>query len=193
MRSSKSLKFLFPLIVALVLSFDVPKGWQKAGSAPGKYDMGLDFGMGRTSKYAATIQSNTYDFGMSQFGTLMQSFSPDKYVGKRIKMTGFMKSQNVRNWAGFWLRVDGKKQNKSLSFDNMFDRPVTGTTTWRQYEIILDVPKGATNIAFGALLDGVGKIWFDDIRFEEVSSTTATTGKDSKTKKEAPENLDFEE
>lgn len=175
-------------IVASVLSFDIPKGWLRAGSMPDKYEMGMQFGAGRTSVYAATIQSNSHKiFG---FGTLMQNMLPDNYKGKKIRLIGYMKSQDVRNWAGFWLRVDGADKKRSLSFDNMYDRPVKGTTEWRKYEIVLDVPETATNIAFGALLNGTGKIWFDDLKIEIAGDAARTT---DRTPKATPQNLTFEE
>lgn len=38
-----------------------------------------------------------------------------------------------------WMRVDNKFDDV-LQFDNMNNRPITGTTNWNRYEIILDVP-----------------------------------------------------
>jgi len=58
----------------------------------------------------------------------------------------------------------------------MDDRPIEGTTDWGKYEIVLDVPEGASKIAFGALLSGVGQIWFDDLLIEIVPGSTPTTG-----------------
>lgn len=118
--------FLIVALAVATLSFDLPRGWFRAGSEPDKYDMGMQFGSGRTSPYAATIQSNRRR--ISGFGTLMQNILPDNYKGKKIKLSGYLKSQDVKNWAGFWLRVDGPNRNRSLSFDNMSDRPVKGTT-----------------------------------------------------------------
>jgi|SRR5579872_810163 len=181
---------LLVVSAAAILSFDLPKGWFKAGTDPDKYEMGVEFGSGRASKYAATIQSNARR--IHGFGTLMQNISADKYKGKKIRMTGYMKSYDVKKWAGFWLRVDGKGTNNTLEFDNMYDRPIAGNTNWQKYEIVLDVPDNASNIAFGALLSGTGKIWFDDIKLEEVPGSVAATG--SKRKQRAdPVNLDFEE
>lgn len=176
--------------VTAILSFDLPKGWYKSGSAPEKYEMGVEFGSGRASKYAATIQSNARR--IHGFGTLMQNISADKYRGKKIKLSGYMKSYDVEKWAGFWLRVDAKKSKTPLSFDNMYDRPVSGNSNWQKYEIILDVPDNASNIAFGALLSGTGKIWFDDLKIEEVPGSVSSTGSKHKQRTE-PENLDFEE
>jgi hypothetical protein len=182
---------MLALLVFSSFSFDVPKGWLKAGSAPDKYDMGIEFGSGRTSANAATIQSLPYH--VNGFGTLMQNISPDKYRGKRIKLSGYMKSADVHRWAGFWLRVDQQNSTVPLSFDNMHDRAVSGTTNWRKYEIVLDVPENASNIAFGALLSGTGKIWFDDLKIEEVSSFVPTTTKGRKMQHDEPQNMAFED
>jgi hypothetical protein len=176
-----------------LLSFDTPTGWFNAGSKPKSYEMGIEKGAGQDGKNAATIKS--IDKKIEGFGTLMQQSKPDKYLGKRIKMTGFVKSENVATWAGLWFRVDQAGSQQSLSFDNMGDRPIKGTTGWTKYEIVLDVPSNASLIAYGALLDGTGQIWFDNITIEIVDDNVPTTGsqigKKSATQNE-PTNLDFE-
>ena len=172
-----------------MLSFDLPSGWQKAGREPDKYDMGIDPGAGINGKNVATIKSISKK--IKSFGTLMQSCSTDKYLGKRVRMSGTMKSANVANWAGFWFRVDQQGSDERLAFDNMNNRPVKGTTDWKRYEIVLDIPANATNMAYGALLGGTGQIWFDDIRFDVVDSTVPTTNLIIHLKE--PQNLNFED
>jgi len=183
---------LVGLTIAL-LSFDTPTGWFNAGSKPKSYEMGIDKGAGQDGKNTATIKS--IDKKIDGFGTLMQKSKPDKYIGKRVRMTGFVKSENVATWAGLWLRVDHSGSQQPLSFDNMGDRPIKGTTGWTKYEIVLDVPSNASLIAYGALLDGTGQIWFDNITFEvvhdDVPTTGSVNGKKSATQDE-PTNLDFE-
>ena len=51
------------------------------------------------------------------FGTLMQSFKADAYCSRRVRLSGFLRSEDVRNWAGLWMRVDGAK-GEVLAFDN---------------------------------------------------------------------------
>ena len=51
----------------------------------------------------------------------MQTCDAGDYLGKRIKMTGYIKSENVTDWAGMWFRVDSKTEYEILSFDNMQD------------------------------------------------------------------------
>lgn len=191
-RSILKIALLLGTTVVL-LSFVTPTGWFNAGSKPKSYEMGIDKGSGQDGKNAATIKS--IDKKIDGFGTLMQQSKPDKFLGKRVRMTGFVKSENVLNWAGIWLRVDETGSKQPLSFDNMSDRPIKGTTDWAKYEIVLDVPSNASLIAYGALLGGTGQIWFDNISFEVVGDNIPTTGsvkgKKSATQDE-PTNLDFE-
>src|ERR1017187_9937896 len=117
--------------------------------------MGIDKGAGQGGKNCATIKST--DKKIDGFGTLMQMCKPDKYLGKRVRMTGYVKSESVTDWAGLWLRVDQANSQVPLAFDNMQDRAIKGTYAWKKYEIVLDVPANASMIAFGALLSGTGQ------------------------------------
>ena len=201
----------FAAIAVLLFAYKVPQGWIVAGTMPDKYEMGTDPGSGRNGNNAATIKSEKRH--IKGFGTLMQNISTDQYKGKRIRLTGYLKSDNVDGWAGLWLRVDGRKKvssvqttyrhrenssritsdvsgndkRKTLAFDNMYNRQVTGTTTWTKCEIVLDVADTASNIAFGALLSGTGQIWLDELKFDTVSHDVLTTSN----KNDQPANLDF--
>lgn len=63
------------------------------------------------------------------FATLMQRVTAEQYKGKRIRLSGLLKSQDVVGWAGLWMRVDQRKE--AVAFDNMQDRSIKGTTGWR--------------------------------------------------------------
>jgi hypothetical protein len=90
-------------------------------------------------------------------------------------MTANVKAQAVQNWAGLWMRVDGKNQ-QMLSFDNMQDRPIRGTLDWKQYAIVLDVPRESIGIFFGILLVGPGEVWLANVQFAIVNNTVPKTG-----------------
>lgn len=189
---------LFTGLTLTLFSFDypLPEGWFKAGDKPISYDMGTDKGAGHDGKNAATIKS--VDKTIDGFGTLMQNCSPEKYLGKRVRMSGYIKTKDVSDWAGFWFRVDTKDGEKNMPFDNMHDgkkdRSLKGTTEWKKYDLVLDVPQSTTNLAYGALLAGTGQIWFDNLKFEIVDKTVPTTGMDNDQKNnfKEPTNLNFE-
>jgi transcriptional regulator with XRE-family HTH domain len=165
-------------------------GWFLAGSNPNSYAIGLDKSVFKTGGSSALLEST--DKKIEGFGTLMQTCSADEYLGKRIKMTAYVKSDNVADWAGMWLRVDSKQTKTALSFDNMQDRPIKGNKDWTICEIILDVPEESGTLNFGILLSGTGKVWFDDIRFEIVDKLKTKTTKENIMNKK-PSNLDFGE
>ena len=146
-------------------------GWFKAGSKPDSYMVGLDKSTYKSGGSSAFIEST--ENNIEEFGTLMQSCSAQDYLGKRIKMTAYVKSENV-DWAGMWLRVDSRLTKNMLSLDNMHDRPIKGTHDWIKCEIILDVPEESGTLNYGVLLSGTGKVWFDDISFEIVDNIKTT-------------------
>ena len=184
--------YVIVIVSFFIFAFDIPSGWFQAGSKPDSYDMGIDLGAGRDGKNAATIKSR--EEKINGFGTLMQECIPGNYLGRRVRMSAFVKSKDVENKAGLWLRVDESGEKKPLAFDNMLDRPIKGTTEWKKYEIVLDIPANASNLAYGALLAGRGQIWFDDLKFEIVDSTISTTRglKQTDMRLNQPTNLDFE-
>jgi hypothetical protein len=74
----------------------------------------------------------------------MQELRAGRYAGKRLRLSAFIKSDGVQDWAGQWMRVG--KDSQSVAFDNMQDRPSKGTSGWQNYHVVLDVPQDATGI-----------------------------------------------
>lgn len=199
--------FLVPVVAVLLMSFgnrskapsqaaanEVPEGWVVAGTAPQDYQVSV-LPEKREGNNVVLLES-VANPDPSKFGTLSQYCSADQYLGKRVRMTGYLKSENVKNWAGMWFRVDDSKQKDlSLSFDNMSDRPIKNTTDWKKYEIVLDVPQEAGAMVFGVLLEGSGKVWISDISFEVVDQSVPTTNmvKERAPLPQGPVNLDFAE
>jgi len=86
-----------------------------------------------------------------------------------------------------------KGKEMGVAFDNMQDRAIKGTTDWRLYEVVLDVPEDATGIASGILLTGAGEVWLNGARFEVVGPDVAVTGSKNAKTPDKPVNLDFAE
>ena len=125
----------------------------------------------------------------------MQNFVTKEYLGKKVKLTAYIKANEIVDWAGMWMRIDGEKNGKNskktLGFDNMQDRPIKGTIGWKKYEIILKVPENAINLSYGILISKSGSVWIDDIQFEIVSDDTKATGSEGGLEK--PTNTKFED
>jgi hypothetical protein len=174
---------------ALAVRAEVPYGWLLAGSKPTEFEAGVDPGQAYQGHRSAYLKSK--QLSVDGFGTLMQQFTAEQYLGKRVRLSGVVKSQEVAEWAGLWLRVD--KGKEMIAFDNMQDRAIKGTTDWRRYEVVLDVPKDASGIALGILLTGTGEVWLNGARFEVVGPDVAVTGSSNAKTSNKPVNLDFAE
>lgn len=177
---------------SLAIQAAAPASWYMAGSKPADYDTGVDNQTVYNNRPSAYLKSKKPP--IDGFGTLMQDFKADQYLGKRVRFSAFVKSEEVQNWAGLWMRIDkgsGSANYKTLAFDNMQDRPIKGTTGWQNYEVVLDVAPDATGLFFGILLGGTGTVWLNSANIEIVPPTVPTTGH-SHTAPDGPQNLDFQ-
>jgi erythromycin esterase-like protein len=128
-----------------------------------RYDTGFAATIVAASGLAATATTATAS-GPS-FGVATGTFPRTTAAGKKIKFSGYIKTENVTaGYAGLWWRVDGA--SRMLALDNMSDRGAKGTTDWKQYVIELSVDSSVRNINFGALMNGDGTAWFDDLTIE---------------------------
>jgi len=173
--------------LSMTVSAAAPAGWMVAGNAPKDYDFGTDVQANDGSK-SAFIKARP-SAASAGFGTLMQMVSADEYRGGRWKLSARMRTDKAVK-AQMWMRVDGPN-GVMYAFDNMDDRPVSGDTVWKRYEIVLDVPGDSVGVAFGFFLSGGGEVWADDFRLERVTGATPVTGKGAQQPR-TPTNLDFE-
>jgi hypothetical protein len=96
--------------LALVAQAALPRGWLLAGTNLSGYEVGVDV-------------------DADGFGTLMQSIKANQYLGRKVRLGGLVKSEEVLGWAGLWMRVD--KEKSPVAFDNMENRAIKGTTGWQ--------------------------------------------------------------
>ncbi len=171
-------------------SDNLPEGWAKGGDQPQDYTVGLDRTLGYVSSSSAYITSRV--FKPVGYATLQQSVQADNYKGDRIEFSGYVLTKLVEFWSGLFMKVEDS-YGRVLAYDNMENRPVVGTSDWQKCSIVLDVPKDASKITYGALLSGKGQINVDSLSLKVVNNTVPVTDLTSQqTKKYYPENMDFE-
>jgi hypothetical protein len=176
---------------ALTANSAAPAGWIVAGSAPKDYEFNTDLTQSTEGRKSAYIKGKS-SAAETGFGTLMQMFAADEYRGGRWKLTARMRTLDAHK-AQLWMRVDGPNQ-KMNGFDNMDDRPISGSSEWTRYEIVLDVPEDSVAVAFGFFLSGTGEVWADEFKLERVTGATPLTGRMQKQERpRGPTNLDFED
>ena len=159
---------LIVLAIPLSLNATYPEGWFLAGSTPDDFETDLV----EVADHAGHLKSVVENPG--GFGTAMRMFSAEGYRGKRLMFSSAVKTHAVSKWAGIWMRIDGPSGER-LGFDNMQNRPISGSTEWGTYEVVLDIPQGSHAIAFGVLLVGAGEVFVSDLQLREVSEDTPLT------------------
>lgn len=107
-------------------------------------------------------------------GTLSRSIPAGRFRGKRVRLSASMRTREAGR-VQLWMRVNGAN-GQVLSIDDMQNRPLRGTTRWRRYAIVLDVPANASEISYGFLLAGSGMVWANDFTVTAVSGATPVTG-----------------
>lgn len=169
----------------------IPSGWILSGSNPRDYEILQDNSEAYSGYFSSSLKSIVSR--PQGYVTLMQTIKADNYKGERISFSGYVKSKLVADWAALWMRVDDVL-GRPLSFDNMSDRPIVGSSDWIKYEIVLEVPMSSSEISFGALLDGRGQIWLDKFELKVVPPSTPVTDLiKTKAIPSEPRNLDFEQ
>ncbi len=158
------------VVCATNLGFDWPAG---DGPPPGWFNSD-DFVAGVSTAYEVGVVARPDRPGelcarlaraqavANEFGSLMQRIPGQGLGGREVCLEAEVCTEDVRGWAGLWLRVDGA--GRTLFFDNMHDRPIRGTTPWTTHRLTVQVPHEVVWLNYGALLVGAGTIWVDDIR-----------------------------
>ena len=134
-----------------------PDGWYLRAHTG--YKVGVDTVVNEKSGKHPVVVESIDDAAEYQPLTLSLKYN---YVGKKITLSGYIKTENVseNGFVGLWMRIDPQ-----IDFDNMHDREINGTSDWTRYEITLDLnPSKTTAIDFGAMIIGSGKVWFDDLK-----------------------------
>ncbi len=132
-----------------------PTNWKDFGKP--YYKIYTDSTSAISGNYSIVIENNETN---SDFRALAIEL-PDNYNGKRISLSGYIKTENVTDgYAGLWMRIDPQ-----IAFDNMNDNGISGTKDWKKYEITLPLdPENTDKIVFGGLLVGKGKMWIDNLQ-----------------------------
>lgn len=124
------------------------------------HDFQLDAENPHSGKYALSISSK--DKATDASVAIASYTVPAKFNGKTLTLKGWIRTSDMSGKATIWLRVDGTAG--AVAFDNMLTRAVTTNIGWTQFTVTVPYPLSeAKSVAFGGLLVGKGKVWYDDL------------------------------
>lgn len=124
-----------------------------------------------SGKQSLGLEQTAQDFEDTSGYT--QSVLAEKYAGKRVRFSAYVKTEDVQGTMGLWFQ--GRSTLINRVTDEMETRPVFGTTDWTLYETVVDVPADCTLLAMGVQMHGPGKLWIDDAKLEVVGEEVPTT------------------
>lgn len=96
----------------------------------------------------------------SDSGNLLKSVDAEPHRGKNFVLEASVKVE--KGSAQLWARVDRVGERTGF-FDNMDDRPID-ENRWQKYQVKGTIDDDALKLYIGCFLDGIGKIYIDDIR-----------------------------
>lgn len=146
----------------------LPAHW-KARILP-KYAWELDSKNPHTGNNSLLISNHS-----SLDSTLFSSFSQicDLKAGsvKKICLTAFIKTEQVSKNAGLWCQLwdSTKKQVRFYSLQTQ-NQIIRGTTGWAKYSVTLFITPDIKHLLLGGFLKGTGKVWYDDIAIEDLTT-----------------------
>ena len=153
------------LWLLLVAQSVVPAGWSRVGSHQG-YEVRVDPGGGRGGSACVVLRGT--DPAEGTFTGISQAVEASRWRGKRLRVSAWIRSQGMDDWGGLFVRIDDAGGER-VAFGNNRKFPVKGTTGWRRYQVVLDVPETAASISFGVHLNGNGLLWADDFALDPVA------------------------
>jgi hypothetical protein len=181
---------------------EVPAYWGITGSNSEVYTLRTNRAVVLSGSASAVLEADP-EADASRFGSLVQASSAAAFKGKRIELSGYIAAENALAGASIWLRADDAN-GTVVAFENSFARGVQGTTEWTYQNIVIDIPKEAVVVFYGAMLSGRGRLYVDDVQFRVVDVSVPVTAKPITPQPHLaqgpmsdpgrePRNLDFEE
>ena len=154
---------------------EVPAYWGITGSNSEVYTLRTNRAVVLSGSASAVLEADP-EADTSRFGSLVQASSVAAFKGKRIELSGYIASENALAGASIWLRADDAN-GTVVAFENSFARGIRGTTEWTYQNIVIDIPKEAVALFYGAMLSGRGRLYVDDVQFRVVDATVPVTAR----------------
>jgi len=168
-------KDAFPPAIVLLPNetFDIT---QRLGA---QFACGMDANVQRSGWPTRFVKSDSAK--PTEQGDLFRQADVRPFLGKRIRLSAYLKSQDLTNWAGLGMvvltgnRWDRFDTTSNQLLDKTSNRPIFGTMDWTKMEIVTDIPKTATRMMIGMQMKGAGQLWLDGAQIEVVGDDVAVT------------------
>jgi RNA polymerase sigma factor (sigma-70 family) len=168
---------------ASLLTAGLPKHPQNLDFQAGM--TGWTFGEGPSQNFDWGVDPSTVHQGSPSFflktkegaktgkGALQQAFLADAYRGKRLRLSGMLKTEHVEGGTALCLQIEGV--HETLRPANAQEHALQGTHGWTRRELEAEVPQESISVLLGLLLVGRGHVWLSDVQLEVVDEETSAS------------------
>lgn len=139
-----------------------PEGWftfQHAG------DRSYAFTLDTIEPHAGARSLRIENVGPEPYGAVAQSIEAKPYGGKVARFSAWLRTRDASD-TGAVLTLMTIQAGVPQANNFMADAAVKGTTGWKRYTITLPIPKSAERIEVGAMMQGKGTLWLDDVELQ---------------------------
>ncbi|MCD4786262.1 MAG: hypothetical protein K8T10_20760 [Candidatus Eremiobacteraeota bacterium] len=146
---------------------NLPLNWNWVGWFKPEVNFALDSQIKHSGKYSASISIKKITPRLQKFGppNWAQNITKDVPAGKKIKMTGYIKTKNVSGNAPIGIQCWNTKTGKMIKFGTtQYSQPISGTKNWKKVTVEMEVPKETDKMRILCMLMGTGKVWFDEVK-----------------------------
>jgi len=148
-----------------------PAGWGLVG-APGA-GVRLD----KQNTYREQASLHLHAAGWAQ---VLQEISAANYRGHRVMFRGVAKVEKMPAGALMYVRVDGPGTSEFASATTEKQSvKFSGTTDWRNFSLVVNVPKQAQDLLLGLAANGPGDLWVADMEFKVVDNNVPLSPEES--------------
>jgi C-terminal processing protease CtpA/Prc len=116
----------------------------------------------RIAADSVTRVSGKYSLSFNYNGHELLSYQlPNYYKGKKISLSGYLKTKNATDDAELWIGIMPSTAKQTTR------QKITGATDWTKYKITLKLnPLRTNNITVGVFLKDTGQIWLDNLKIK---------------------------
>lgn len=140
----------------------LPKSWKVV--KVDAYDIKIDSGKSHSGENSLLLSGKKLDDKSFQSFSQSVAVSQDKL--QKVRITGYIKSENAIGNAGLWSQLRDKDDTIIEFARSDFNDKVEINQDWRKYSIEFLLDSNVKTIIIGGLLSGQGKVWFDDFNIE---------------------------
>jgi hypothetical protein len=128
------------------------------------YEINVDSQTKYDGKYSLSICKMDNEC-LNTFGIFSYTL-PIQFGGKAIKLQGYIKTLNVSNgYASLFMKTMDCYGNIRYKYiQNEKKSGIIGTNSWKKYIIEIPFDSNSSSVTFGAVLNGSGKAWFDNLQ-----------------------------